>query len=310
MPICTCPDNTYIQSTVEGIVICTKIDTIPAVPCPENCSPMVTDEGDPYCDCIDEIEPTLEDNLLPISVSNSTYFDDVSWTISYSPIEQKWIGWHSYKPNYYINYQNYFQTGINDNGSKFGLWSHLLTNRSYQVFYGVKYPFIMEFSPKREYNNTVLKTVKWQMDVRRYHNEYDWSEIENKPLNKLNIWSKFTNSGNLHLKHNTGQIALVSQYPKTAIDGSYQEVLVSRNHNDYSVNYFYNRLLKNNTNNPQWLWDKNQILKTVNTNVVKFGEKTVLETMKSNAFNIQLQQDETSLLRYTIDLIASNQNVE
>jgi hypothetical protein len=262
------------------------------------------------CTCTDEIAPTVTDNLVPIEVSNPTYFEDISWTIAYSPIEQKWIGWYSYAPNYYVGYQNYFQTGKNDIGSKFGLWSHLLTNRSYQVFYGVKYPFIMEFSPKREYGNTVIKSVKWQMDVRRYHNEYDWSEIENKPLNKLNIWSKFSNSGMLHLKNNTGQISLISQYPKTAVDGSYQEVLVSRNHNDYSVNYFYNRMLKTNMNNPQWFWDKNQITKSINTNVIKFSGKNVLETMKSNLFNIMLQQDETSLLRYTIDLVATNQNIE
>jgi len=275
---------------------------------PPNCLEEEQVEG--LCVCVDEQAPTLTDDLLPIEVTNPIYFDDLSWTISFSPVEQKWVGWYSYCPNYYIAYQNYFQTGKNNSGAEFGVWSHLLTNRSYQVFYGVKYPFLMEFSPKREYGNTVLKSIKWQMDVRRYHNEYDWSEIENKPLNKLNIWSKFANSGNLHLVNNTGQISLVSQYPKTATDGSYQEVLVSRNHNDYSVNYFYNRLIKNNTNNPQWFWDKNQILKIVNTNVVKFGGKTVLETMKANLFNIQLQQDETSLLRYTIDLVASNQNIE
>lgn len=293
----------------EGVVdaIVNGIDCVPIQQDP-NCTEEERVEG--LCVCIDEKEPIQIDDLLPIEVTDPLYFDDLSWTIGYSPIEQKWIGWYSYTPNYYVNYQNYFQTGKNDSNEKFGLWSHLLTNRSYQVFYGVKYPFLMEFSPKREYGNTVLKSIKWQMDVRRYHNEYDWSEIENKPLNKLNIWSKFANSGNLHLVNNTGQISLVSQYPKTATDGSYQEVLVSRNHNDYSVNYFYNRLIKNNTNNPQWFWDKNQILKTVNTNVVKFGGKTVLETMKANLFNIQLQQDETSLLRYTIDLVATNQNIE
>jgi len=293
----------------EGVVdaIINGIDCVPIQQDP-NCTEEERVEG--LCICIDEKEPIQVDDLLPIEVTDPLYFDDLSWTIAYSPIEQKWIGWYSYTPNYYVNYQNYFQTGKNDSSEEFGLWSHLLTNRSYQVFYGVKYPFLMEFSPKREYGNTVLKNIKWQMDVRRYHNEYDWSEIENKPLNKLNIWSKFANSGNLRLVNNTGQISLVSQYPKTAIDGSYQEVLVSRNHNDYSVNYFYNRLIKNNTNNPQWFWDKNQILKTVNTDVVKFGGKTVLETMKANLFNIQLQQDETSLLRYTIDLVASNQNIE
>ena len=100
-------------------------------------------------------------------------------------------------------------------------------------------------------------------DIRRYHNEFDWAEIEGKPLNKLNIWSKYTNSGNLELHPNTGQLSLLSKYPITSTDGTTQQVLVSRKEDRYSVNYFYNRLLKSNSNNPHFNWDRNQILKEV-----------------------------------------------
>ena len=250
----------------------------------------------------------IDEEQNQIYLNDSNYFESVSWTIAYSPIEQRFIGWYSYTPNYYVEHNNYFQTGKNTDDDTFGLWSHLLTNRSYQVFYSQKFPFVVEFVNKKEYGNTVLTSVDWLGDIRRYHSEYDWAEIENKPFNKLNIWSKYTNSGDLELIPNTGQLSLLSKYPKTTSDGATQQVLVSRNEDRYSVNYFYNRIIKSNSNNPHFKWDRNQILKEVNTNIVKFTGKSVLEVLKSNLFHIKLQQDADSRLRYTIDIIATNKN--
>jgi len=252
--------------------------------------------------------PTKTYNYDIIDLTDSAFFSECSWTIAYSPIEQRFVGWYSYTPNYYIAHNNYFQTGKNTDDDTFGLWSHLLTNRSYQVFYGQKYPFVVEFVNKKEYGNTLLTSVDWLGDIRRYHNEFDWSEIEGKPFNKLNIWSKFTNSGDLELIPNTGQLSLLSKYPKTAPDGATQQVLVSRNEDRYSVNYFYNRILKSNSNNPHFNWDRNQILEEVNTNIVKFTGKSVLEVLKSNLFHVKLQQDADSRLRYSLDIIATNKN--
>jgi len=258
------------------------------------------------------LSTTVEDETTSIQVdfSYTDVFKEVSFTISYSPVTKSWVSWYSFFPNYYISHQNYFQTGINTEGDKYGLWSHLLTNRSYQVFYGEKHPFLIEYSPKREYGNTLLKSITWQGTTRRYHNEFDYAEIEDKPMNKLRIFSDYTHSGDLNLVFNTGQISLISKYPRTASNGNSQEVLVSRVGHNYKVNQFYNRVLKPNYNKPLWFWDDNQILRNTNTEIVKFGGKTVLETMKSNVFRILLQQDAESRLKYTIDLIASNQNVD
>lgn len=246
-----------------------------------------------------------------ISLEDTDYFENVSWTISYSPIEQKWIGWYSYCPNYYIAYQNYFQTGLNNptDTDEFGLWSHLLSNRTYQVFYGKKYPFIVEYMLKRTYGDMLLKTVGMQFEVQRYHNEFDVAEIEDKPFNKMWVWSPLTNSGELHPVINTGQISQISAYPKTAPDGTYQEVLITKNHSEYTVNYIYNRIIKRNLNNPPWNWDINQIDKTINTDVVVFGGKNILENMRSNVFTVRLQQDSDTRLRYIFNMFASKLNL-
>jgi hypothetical protein len=277
---CTCPIDQELVEQV-GNFFCKKIETTPS-------------------------------SKISISLTNTTYFEDVSWTIGYSPLESKWIGWYSYCPNYYIPHQNYYQTGINNStdSSEFGLWSHLLTNKSYGVFYGKKNPFIVEYMLKRTYGELLLKSVGFDMSVQRFHNEYDPAEIDDKPFNKAWIYSPFTNSGQLNLVPNTGVLSLISQYPKTNADHTEQDILITKVYNEYNFNYFYNRMLTHKANQNTWIWDANQINKTVNKEIVKFGGKNVLEPMRSNVFNVRLQADKDSRLKYSINLLASKVNLE
>jgi len=309
---CFCSNIDCTQSTIEGVVYCTCTTIINDIECPPGCTTIILEDGNAVCSCLESVDPTIERVKTPVSITDPQYFEDVSFTIAYSPVENKWIGWYSYAPNYYIGQQNYFQTGINqtNDSSEFGLWSHLLTNRSYQVFYGKKYPFIVEYMLKREYGEILLKTVGIEMEVTRYHNEYDAAQIYDKPFNKMWIYSPFTNSGELRLVPNTGQLSLISKYPITAKDGSYQEILVTKVHNQYTTNYFYNRMLSHKSNNPCWIWDRNQIDKKINQDIVKFSGKTVLELMRSNVFSVRLQQDIESRLRYSVNMLSSKINLE
>lgn len=309
---CTCENINCTQQTIEGVVMCNCITTIENIVCPDDCETIILDNGNAICSCTETSEPTIEKIKTPVSLTDTNYFEDVSWTASYSPVEQKWIGFYSYCPNYYISHQNYFQTGINQtsDSTEFGLWSHLLTNRSYQVFYGKKYPFLIEYMLKREYGDILLKTVGFEMEVMRYSNEYDTAQIEDKPFNKMWIYSPLTNSGELRLVPNTGQLSLISKYPITAKDGTYQEVLVTKVGSEYTTNYFYNRMISHKANTPQWFWDRNQIDKTINTEIVKFSGKSVLEPLRSKVFTVRLEQDIETRLRYSINMLSSKINLE
>lgn len=48
-----------------------------------------------------------------IDLSNTEYFCNVSWTVSYNMNTRSWISFHSYLPNWYIGETNYFYSGIN-----------------------------------------------------------------------------------------------------------------------------------------------------------------------------------------------------
>jgi hypothetical protein len=239
-----------------------------------------------------------------VKLTDPIYFEDASWTIAYSPIQQAWMSFYDFKPNYYINHNDYFQTGINQSNddSEFGLWAHLLTNRSYQVYYGKRYPFIIEYQLKRKNSNILMNSISYQLDVLRYSNEYDFAEVENKAFDKLWIYSMNTHSGELGLVPNTGQMSLISKYPKTAPDGKSQDILYSKYHNQHTINYFYNRVSRRFTNTPITIWDINQINKTVNTDVVKFYGKNMLEPLRTTVPTIRLEQTKESRLRYVFHL--------
>lgn len=296
---CNCPEN-YTNVGEE----CIKITTIENIVCPPDCSTIIQEDGNAICECFDSVEPIISDVPVPISLTDPEYFEDVSWTVAYSPIHQSWMSFYDFKPNYYINHSDYFQTGINQTNdpTELGLWGHLLTNKSYQVFYGKRYPWLIEYQLKRSGNNLYLNSVEYQADALRYHNEYDYSVADSTIFNKMWIHSMHTNSGQLNLIKNTGVLSQISNYPKTASDGSYQEILVSKNHEAYTVNYFYNRIVKSFTNVTPWIWDKNQIEKEINNNVIKFGGKNILEPLRTRVPTVRLSQDAESRFRYIFNL--------
>ena len=309
---CLCPDETYTQSTVEGVVICTKITSIPNVVCPDNCEPILLEDGNVKCECEDIIAPIESDKVTRVELTDPTYFKDISFTIAYSPILEKWISYYSFAPNYYLAHQNYFQTGVNTafDTTEQGLWSHLLTTQSYQVFYGKKYPFIIDYTTKTPFTSKLIDSVNFNLNVRRYHDRYDWAEIDNKPMSAITVYNNVANSGELRLVNNTGQLNLISQYPKTATDGKSQEILTTYKQEQWFINYFYNRVVDNNLNKPLWLWDENQINKTLNTEVIKFKGKAVLENMKGIFMNIRLTQDIETRFQYIYRFGVANEKPE
>jgi hypothetical protein len=61
------------------------------------------------------IERTLGDSVIRtvVSVYDSEYFCNKSWTLSFSMNTKSWISFHSYIPNFYIAENNFFYSGLN-----------------------------------------------------------------------------------------------------------------------------------------------------------------------------------------------------
>ncbi|MEN6293781.1 MAG: hypothetical protein ABFD07_17415, partial [Methanobacterium sp.] len=257
----------------------------------------------------EELDETELIEVTPIELTNKDYFEDVSFTIAYSPLTESWISYYDFKPDFYVSYHNYFQTGLNfsNDNNEVGLWSHLLTNKSYCVFYGKKYPWMIELPVKNNYTNKILTTVEYWMDTRRYHNEYDFAEKRNAGFNKAWIYNNSENTGQLNLitelKNNLHQKTL---YPKQVVGAT--EILATQNDKKWTFNSFYNVVRNELSNNPIWIFDKNVINKRINSSALQTNQ-IWKDRLRGDWFLLRLQQDADSRYKHIFKWVFNKEKI-
>ena len=230
-----------------------------------------------------------------LEFTDTSYFCNKSWTISYSPLTKTWISFYSFVPNYFIGHENYFQTGINYpqdlDSDKIGVWNHLITNKSYQVFYGTLYPFITDVVIKEELYNKQLNSVEYQADFLRFQNDFDYFYNQKVTFNKMLIWSENRNTGVLELVPQvSNNMALGVLYPKANPNST--SVLVTRKENNWRVNQFSDIVVNKNNDVPPMALNCHPYLKEVNPGAVNYYKPTFQRSkMTSDYFTLRLIND-------------------
>ncbi len=250
-----------------------------------------------YEDDVFTYTPTVGDPVV-ISLTDSTYFCNKSWTLGFSPLTKSWVSYYSFVPNFYIGHENYFQSGINysqDNlSAELGVWNHLITNRSYQVFYGKLYPFITDVVVKEQLVNKQLHSIEYQADFLRFQNDYDYFYNPRVTFNKMVIWSENRNSGNLELvpalQRNLSQSLL---YPRSNVSST--SVLVTNKENNWRVNQFYDLVRDKHSNVPPMILGCHPYLKQVNPLAVQYNKPTFQKSrLTSDYFTLRFINDQYS----------------
>jgi hypothetical protein len=229
--------------------------------------------------------------ILP---TNSKYFINASWTIGYSPLEEKFVSFYSFTPNYYIPNQNYFQSGINysttEDVSENGLWTHNLTNQSYQVFYGKLHPFIIEFAQQTDSQTKILNNVSYICEASRFQDEISSGVVQGITYNKALIWNSTQTTGILELipkeKNNLFQSI---NYPKNTQNS--RQILVEQLETTWYFNSFYDISVKSGL--PLLIFNENPY-KTLNSNAISYGTQYLTELMRSDYHVIRLENDKYS----------------
>ena len=221
------------------------------------------------------------------------FFDNKSFTISYSPLTKSFTSFFTWQPNYYIPNQNYFSSGINyplDN-SNIGLYNHLLTNRSFQVFYGNLHPFMFEFVDKSTSQNKTLDNVEYIAEFRRFQSDLSSSILDTKTFNKALIYNQNQTSGLLNLvvqeKDNLFQM---SQYPKQNTDSI--SILTENIENIWGFNNFSN-IATENSGIPVMTYE-NVMYKNVNLKAISYNPRYIKDLLRSDFNVIRLINDKES----------------
>lgn len=240
-----------------------------------------------------------------VSLSDKRYFRNKSWTLSYNFYTKSWVSYHSFLPNYYIDFIDYFISG-EDSGS----WLHNMTNSSYQVFYGKLQPFIFESIIKFDAMLKSLNSIEFDTEVRRYKNEWDYTVKKNIPgVNKAIIYNDMYNSGMLNLvKTNKGDLSNTGVYPIRNL--SSWDVEVGHANYKWRVNQFYN-LVRDNSEIPLWSYKGNNAEKDLNQQAFNYRKNDFdLARMKGQWFKIMLINDTLSNYKVIHKFTIENETVQ
>lgn len=241
-----------------------------------------------------------------VMFENAEVFEPVHFTLAYSPIFKSWISYYDFTPSFYINYNGFFSTGYTTpTGTT--IWSHLLTNKSYGVFNGVKYGWKVEVPTKQQYTQKMLTNVEYWIDSLRYHNEYDYAANTKLGIDRAMIYNNTNSSGMLNLvtkeKNNRYQI---TQYPKVTLTGT--DILTSFDEGKWSFNDFFNRVEEVNSNLPLWNYDKNAIEKTPNPKAITYKNRW-MDRIRGDWFLIRFEGGSDSRYKQMFKWVDPKDNI-
>jgi len=225
------------------------------------------DNGVQYDPSTKEFFKIIDSDRVVITLGDPKYFKDCSWTASYNFFSKSWISFHSYKPNYYIDFIDFFTSGINGTNSNF--WAHDLYNGSFQVFYGKLYPFVVEPVAKFDQQLRQLNSIEFDTEVRRYQNEFDYTIKRNVPgFNKAIVYNDYYNSGLLNLEVvDKRNMTLVGKYPIRNFDS--WTIETSPANYKWRFNQFF-ALNKDNSEIPMWTYLGNNEEKNLNPSAFNY----------------------------------------
>lgn len=158
---------------------------------------------------------------------------NAGWTMSYGLKRQEWKSWHPYIPSFYFHVQEKFYSW--PQGSRY-LWRHNRQNH-YRTFYGVTYPFIVEYVD----NPSPITTKVWDyMMFQTEAKEFDpvtqeYKDVREVTFNKVLFYNTEQISGvlNINPKQNLAQNYLLQQ---TQNFNSFGSITADRNERDWTLN--------------------------------------------------------------------------
>lgn len=131
-------------------------------------------------------------DLEIMNVEDKTIFKDLSWTISYSFLQDSWVSWHSYLPNFYYNDSNNFYSSINTIPK-----TYRHDKYNFQTYYGVKKPYIIEYVLNKDSQITkTLDDVSYlskveELDIDRNY----WIDKDYETFDNILVYNSYQSSG-------------------------------------------------------------------------------------------------------------------
>lgn len=175
-------------------------------------------------------------NSTKIELSDKTYFNDISWTISYSLMDKSFISWHDWHPNWVVQRDNHFLTIKGDS-----VWKHNQRYDSFCNFYGVDYPFEIEFVSSSGQQIETIRSIEYLLEVYKYKNfGRDRFHIFNENFDRLIVHNSEQISPLLNITKSSQNPEENLEFPRKSTKNSVSyDILSFKEENKYRINHFW-----------------------------------------------------------------------
>jgi len=171
-----------------------------------------------------------------ISLRDSSYFNDISWTLSYSPGDKSFVSWHDWHPDWVIQTDNHF---MSVKGNK--VWKHNESYDSFCNFYGIDWPFEIEFLSSSGQQVEIVRSIEYILEAYHYKNMgRDRFHLLNENFDRLIVSNTEQISPLLNLVHGSADPSINLDYPKINISNAISyDVIFFKEENKYRINQFW-----------------------------------------------------------------------
>lgn len=206
--------------------------------CKKDYKPVLGSNGNPLVVYNEDEDRFYIPNFnIPVSLTDTRYFESASWTLSYDMKTEEWVSYHDWHPDITIASKNTFLTTKAD-----GIWVHNQRCDYYTQYYGTDYPFEIEYMVNTVQTVNTLRSIEYQLEVYKYmfDNCYDRFHVLDFNFDAAVVYNTEQCSGTLKLnltpKNNP---PLLLQYPFYNTGTNVNEILFSKEENKYRFNQFY-----------------------------------------------------------------------
>ncbi len=171
-----------------------------------------------------------------VSLRDTNYFNDISWTLSYSPGDKAFISWHDWHPDWIIQTDNHFMS-VKDGG----VWKHNESYDSFCTFYGKQYPWTVGHVSSSGQQIETVRSIEYILEAYTYKNNgRDRFHKLNENFDSLQVKNSEQISPVLYMVHGNPNPEQNLQYPKKNITNPVAyDIIFHKEENKYRVNQFW-----------------------------------------------------------------------
>ncbi len=261
------PDSVTLM---PGNYTVNPVDSMIVTPTATTTYSLISVRGDQSTICELEVivnKPTII--KCPCAYDDPKCFKPCGWTISYDPKQKLWISFHDWKPSLLMPSHEHFFT-IKGRG----FWKHNDRWDSFANYYGVDYPWEVEYPVTTPNNITTLRSIEYTLDVYKFFNDgKDFNHILDENFDRAIIHNSEQMSGllKLKLKGKNNPLDLVN-YPQASTTGI--DILYSKEENRFRFNQFWDvtkdRGEFSGNDTPMWITKCSGYERTINPDYVNY----------------------------------------